>query len=94
VTAARHHVLISDALTRGYERLRALAHSLVTEEFGATELQQEHLGAYWAMVRANSYGISLLASATRLGHDIDWRPASAALYELFRVLVLGESAAH
>ena len=47
---------------------------------GATDEQCHQARLMWLAIRANSIGISMLASNTSLLEPIDWVAASSALY--------------
>lgn len=78
--AARHYPEIADVAGRLYAAVQAE----IEQALGANApaVSRERANAYWALVRSNSIGMSLLATATPFLDDVDWTPASAGLFGL------------
>lgn len=84
MVAARHHPEIAEVVDRVY----ATARGEIEQEFRRTTAaaDRERAMDYWALVRANNIGMSVLASATSMLQGVDWTPASAGLFDVFSSL--------
>ena len=81
IVAARHRRPLTLAMRREFSKSDTTLMELINQHLGgATDEQCHQARLMWLAIRANSIGISMLASNTSLLEPIDWVAASSALY--------------
>ena len=85
IVAARHHQRIKRSLKTNFEESSKHLHMIIAKEFGMTsERAILDADALWVLLRVNGVGIPLIRSSSAYIDEIDWTPASAALYDLLK----------
>jgi len=89
VLAARHHPAIGRDTARRYRRAADAGRALFEEHYvDVTDETMREIALIGTLVRANGFGLCLLASTMPTISDVEWTPASTALQrEIWRRVI-------
>ena len=82
--SARHHKEIAAFAEQGYGEMFSALREAVTQMVGPERAVEilPRTTPLWLTLRSNNIGMALLANISPIMRDVDWTPASAALYGL------------